>query len=267
MYNDDNKSTTKHTLHKWFNVNVRSERVFVQTQCDSMWAAVTATTLALIATQWRTLPCELLIYRCAVVPHCSCCYFISITMFIALEIHVCVCMCTSDWMCFILSHHLAHALRLISILTLYGDTIWYLWRKCSISKTHPKNKQTSISIIMCMFSSSNIFFIQIKRKIKQKINECIVCLFLWLRYTKIWSPFFFAQFKAILKCLAFSGYGCFFFFFICVTFVYMNTNSHVWYALKCVVLLAIACLSTLTFVFFLSHFNIHFNSIFALSFV
>lgn len=182
--------------------------------------------------------------------------------------YMCVCVCTSDWMCFILSHHLAHALRLISILTLYGDTIWYLWRKCSISKTHPKNKQTSISIIMCMFSSSNIFFIQIKRKIKQKINECIVCLFLWLRYTKIWSPFFFAQFKAILKWLAFSCYGCFFFLF---HLRYFCLYEYKFTCMICTKMCGFA--SDCLFIhfnvrfFFLSHFNIHFNSIFALSFV
>lgn len=49
----------------------------------------------------------------------------------------------------------------------------------------------------------------------------MICISLWLRYTNIWFWLFFTSF--ILKWLAFSG----FIFFLCATFMYMNTQIHI----------------------------------------
>lgn len=93
----------------------------------------------------------------------------------------------------------SHAIRLISILTLYGDTIFYLRRKwlnsffflSLCSKTHTKNKQTSI--LLCVLN----FFIQIKRKIIRKMklskNTLFAPIFVVKIYQNLILSFFFAH--------------------------------------------------------------------------
>lgn len=137
-------------------------------------AAATATAArapALIATQWRTLPCELLIYRCVLFLIVG--VAVSFRSLFTASKYMCL------WMCFFFVSCLFLMLFAWSLSLLYMETQYIFLKKMLnfflfyffiLWKRIPKiNKHQFWFIHVCLVFFISVFFlIQIKRKTLQK---------------------------------------------------------------------------------------------------